>query len=136
MDDCLFCKIIDGEVPSHKVYEDNDVSAFLDINPVNPGHTLVVPKKHYENLYETPDEALAKLMAVVRKLAVSIRSGLNADGTNIEMHNDEISGQLISHTHIHIIPRFEGDKLKLFPRTEYKEGEIENITEKIRKQII
>ena len=110
MNDCLFCKIINGEMPSHKVYEDEDILAFLDINPVNPGHTLVVPKKHYENLYETPDEALAKLMAVVRKLAVSIRSGLNADGTNIEMHNDEISGQLISHTHIHIIPRFEGNK--------------------------
>lgn len=132
MNDCLFCKIINGEVSSYKVYEDDETLAFLDINPVNKGHTLVVPKKHYKNLYETPDDVLAKLMSVVKKLATSIKGSLDADGTNIEMHNDEIAGQLIEHTHIHIIPRFNGDNLSLWPRKQYGEGEIEETVEKIK----
>lgn len=132
MNNCLFCKIINGDVPSYKVYEDADTLAFLDINPVNHGHTLVIPKKHYENLYETPDEVLGKLMSVVKKLTTHIKEKLNADGTNIEIHNDKVAGQLIEHIHIHIIPRFNDDNLHLFPRKEYKEGEIEEVAEKIK----
>lgn len=132
MNDCLFCKIISGDMPSHKVYEDEHTLAFLDINPVNPGHTLVIPKKHYKNLYETPDEVLAKLMAVVHKLSISIKESLKAEGINIMMNNDPAAGQVIFHTHIHIVPRFENDGFKHWSGEPYKEGEIEKTAEKIK----
>lgn len=132
METCLFCKIIAGEIPSTKVYEDDTVLAFLDIHPVNIGHTLVIPKAHHTNLYETPDEDLAHIMAVVKKLSISIKSGLNADGINIEMNNDAPAGQLIFHTHIHIIPRFSDDGFTHWPSTRgYNEGEMAVVGDKI-----
>ena len=110
MKDCLFCKIIaHDEIPSTKVYENDSVYAFLDISPVNLGHTLVVPKKHYKNVYETPDEALAEMMSVAKKIATAIKSELKADGVNIIMNNDKTAGQIIFHSHLHVVPRYEGD---------------------------
>ena len=132
MDDCLFCKIINGDVLSHKVYEDENTLAFLDINPVNPGHTLVIPKKHYKNLYETPDDILAKLMPVVRKVAISIKKNLNAEGINIFMNNDPVAGQVIFHSHFHVIPRFEGDGFKHWKGKLYEEGEDEIVAKKLK----
>jgi len=132
MNDCLFCKIINGEISSDKVYEDDDTLAFLDINPVNNGHTLVIPKKHYKNLYETPDDVLCKLMVVVRKLVTSIKSSLNADGVNIIMNNDSAAGQVIFHSHIHIIPRFKEDGFKHWIGKPYKEGKAKDVAEKIK----
>ncbi len=106
---CLFCKIISGEMPSAKVYEDSIVLAFLDLNPVNIGHTIIVPKAHHINLYETPDSTLAQMMIAAKKISIAIKSALNTDGINIEMNNDPIAGQIIFHSHLHIIPRFSGD---------------------------
>ena len=107
--DCLFCKIIAGEIPSDKVYEDDTVFAFLDLHPLNIGHTLVVPKAHAANLYDTPDETLSNIATVIKKLSIAIKSTQSADGINIEMNNDPAAGQIIFHAHIHIIPRFSGD---------------------------
>ncbi len=134
--DCLFCKIIAGEIPSQKVYEDEHTLAFLDIHPVNIGHTLVIPKAHHTNLYETPDETLARMMVVVKKLSVAIKSAVGADGINIEMNNDPVAGQIIFHTHLHIVPRFSTDGFRHWKGArDYREGEMAEVGEKIKSII-
>lgn len=126
--DCLFCKIISGEIPSSKVYEDENVLAFLDINPVNHGHTLVVPKKHVTNIEEASEEQLAQLMSAVKKIGQSIKDALGVSGYNVMENNDSVAGQIIPHLHFHIIPRHEGDGLRLWPsRGSYEEGQAEEI---------
>ncbi|HEX6593592.1 MAG TPA: HIT family protein [Bacillota bacterium] len=108
-ENCLFCKIIDGEVPSAKVYEDEDVYAFLDISQVTKGHTLVVPKKHTQNIYETPKKVAKKLFAPVPKIANAIKETYQPVGLNI-LNNNEIHGdQTVFHLHFHLIPRYGED---------------------------
>jgi len=134
--DCLFCKIIAGEIPSAKVYEDEHSFAFLDLHPVNIGHTLVVPKAHHVNLYETPDETLSHIAVVVKKLSIAIKTAVNAQGINIEMNNDPVAGQVIFHTHIHIIPRFSGDGFEHWQGArDYAEGEAETVAAKIKMRL-
>lgn len=135
MNDCLFCKIIAGDIPADKVYEDDKIVAFLDINPVNPGHTLVVPKEHSLNLYDVSDEILKKMIVLIKNLSIAIKSAVKADGINIEMNNDPIAGQVIMHTHMHIVPRFEGDGFTHWRGTQYKEGEDKKVAEKIKKEL-
>lgn len=136
METCLFCKIIVGEIPCTKVYEDDTVLAFLDIHPVNIGHTLVIPKSHHTNLYDTPDETIAHMMVIAKKLSVAIKTAVSADGINIEMNNDAPAGQLIFHTHIHIIPRFSGDGLTHWPSARgYNEGEESEVAQKIKTHL-
>ena len=130
--DCLFCKIIKGEIPSAKVYEDKHSYAFLDIKPINPGHTLLVPKKHFANLYEMPDEILANLAPIIKKLGVAIKKAVSADGINIGMNNDPAAGQLVFHAHIHIMPRFKNDGHEHWHGTPYKnDAEIKTVAENI-----
>lgn len=131
--DCLFCKIIRGEIPSAKVYEDEHSFAFLDIKPINPGHVLLIPKKHSLNLYEMPDETLRELAPTIKKLSIAIKKAVNADGINIGMNNDPAAGQLVFHSHIHIIPRFVGDGHEHWHGAPYQEGEISEVAEKIKK---
>ena len=130
--DCIFCKIIRGELPSFKVYEDEKTIAFLDIKPVNAGHTMVVPKAHSHNIFDISPEDWEATTEVVRKLAIAIEKGLKADGVNIAMNNREHAGQVVDHPHVHIIPRFKGDGLKLMPQRSYETGEAESSAEKIR----
>ena len=132
MPDCLFCKIIRGEVPSFKVYEDEKTLAFLDIRPVNAGHTLVVPKNHATNIFDIVPEDWAAVSGTVRKLAIVIEKGVSADGVNIAMNNREHAGQVIDHPYVHIIPRFKGDGIKLMPQRQYEVNEAESTLEKIR----
>ena len=129
---CIFCKIIRGELPSYKVYEDEKTFAFLDIRPVNAGHTLVVPKNHSNNIFDIAPEDWAAVAETVRKLAIAIEKGTGADGVNIAMNNREHAGQIIDHPHVHIIPRFKGDGLKLMPQRQYETGEADAAAEKIR----
>jgi len=105
----IFSKIIAREIPAHIVYEDEHVIAFLDINPVNPGHTLVVPKEEQPNLLESSEEDLHRVMAVIRKLAPVILRSVRASGFNVTSNTGEASGQSVPHTHFHIIPRYEND---------------------------
>ena len=135
MNDCLFCKIIKEDIPSAKIYEDNETFAFLDINPVNPGHTLVVPKKHSHNLFDMGHAELCAVMKTTKKLAGAIKSALSADGINIEMNNDPAAGQIIFHAHLHIVPRFAGDGFKHWPGTPYKDGEDATVAKKIKEQL-
>lgn len=130
--DCIFCKIIDGEIPAHKVYEDDFTFAFLDINPNNHGHTLVIPKDHFENIYGLPDETLCRLMITVKKIALAVKNGMDADGVNIGMNNESAAGQLVNHAHVHIIPRFVNDGLIHWAAKTYLPGEAETAAKKIQ----
>lgn len=132
---CIFCKIIKGELPSHKVYEDEKTVAFLDIKPVNAGHTLVAPKAHSHNIFDIAAEDWSAAADVVRKLSIAIEKGVGADGVNIAMNNREHAGQVVPHPHVHIIPRFKGDGLKLMPQRNYDSGEAESSAEKIRSAL-
>ena len=107
---CLFCAICAGEIPSFKIYEDDEVFAFLDINPISEGHTLVVPKRHSANLLEAEPETLAKTISRVRLIAAHLKKALGCDGFNIMQNNGECAGQSVHHLHFHIIPRRDGDK--------------------------
>ncbi len=129
---CIFCKIIAGELPSSKVYEDADVLAFLDIKPVNPGHTLVIPKKHFESIHDTPDDVIAKMSVVAKKIAGIIQQKIGAEGVNIGMNNGRAAGQIVFHAHIHIMPRYGTDSFKLWMGKDYKAGERETVAEKIK----
>lgn len=105
----IFEKIIAGKIPANKIYEDKQTLAFLDADPINPGHTLVIPKEPYENIYEIPEAEFVAVMKTVRKLAPKIKNAVHADGININNNNDRAAGQEVFHYHVHIIPRFEGD---------------------------
>ncbi len=131
--DCIFCKIISGELPSYKVYEDENVLAFLDIAPVHPGHTLVIPKKHYANLEEIPEELLCEVIKVVKKLGKKMKDGLGIEGYEAMENNDPVAGQIIPHLHFHIIPRCTDDGLLTsWPQGKYAEGEAEEIVKKLK----
>jgi histidine triad (HIT) family protein len=107
--DCIFCKIVAGEIPSTRVYEDDATIAFMDIGPVVKGHTLVIPKKHYDPLTQTPPDVLARLIAVVQKIARAQLDGLRADGINVLQANGAAAGQVVPHIHFHVVPRFKTD---------------------------
>ena len=135
MSDDIFLKIIAGEIPAHKVYEDEYTYAFLDATPNNPGHTLVIPKERYKDIYEIPEEVLSHVMNTVKKVAIAVKKATNADGINIGMNNEPAAGQLVFHAHIHVIPRFKDDGLKHWGKKEYKEGEAEKVAESIRAEL-
>ena len=128
---CIFCEVIEGKRPAMNVYEDDDVLAFLDIMPVNKGHTLVVPKKHFINLYDLPEDELAKVMTAVKKIALAVKKGVQADGINIGMNNGLAAGQMIFHAHLHVIPRFKDDGLRHWPQKTYTGTEIQEYKDKI-----
>lgn len=132
MEDCIFCKIIAGEIPSTKVYEDDKVFCFLDIAPINKGHTLVIPKKHAENLYSIPRDDLAFCVEACQSMAKALKASLRCDGVNLGMNNEKPAGQLVLHAHFHVIPRYEGDGLKHWPGGAYAEGEAEELATKIQ----
>jgi len=133
--DCIFCKIVAGEIPSHKIYEDQDVLAFLDISPVHPGHALVIPKKHFDNLEEIDEASLAKVMNVVKKIGVALKAGLGYEGYNVQLNNDPVAGRIVPHLHFHLIPRLKDDGLRLWPQGKYEPGQAEEVAEKIKKAI-
>lgn len=132
MSDCIFCKIINGELPCVKVYEDADVMAFLDIHPVNFGHTLVVPKVHYINIFDTPADVLGKLMAVVKKITPAILKATGTNSFNLGVNNGAPAGQVIFHTHFHIMPRYDGDGYKMWGAKAYGPGEMDKLGEAIK----
>lgn len=133
MSDCIFCKIIRGDLPSYKIYEDEFVYAFLDIIPVNKGHILVVPKEHHENILDTPEELLCKIIETVKNIAPIALKAVGSEGFNLNVNNGAIAGQIVSHLHFHIIPRFQHDGHQLFQGGAYESGEAEKIQEEILK---
>lgn len=132
MSDCIFCKIAEKSLPSTSLYEDAYVYAFLDIHPINPGHTLVISKIHSATFLETTPEVIAHLFPCVQRIARAVKQGMRAQGVNVTINNDPAAGQVVGHFHVHIIPRFEGDGLSLWTGKAYGEGEIAHVAEKIK----
>jgi histidine triad (HIT) family protein len=134
--DCIFCKIINGEIPDYRVYEDNDFIATLDINPINLGHVLVIPKAHFANIFEAPEETITKIGSVIKKLAHAIKDGVKADGLNVVINNEKAAGQIIFHAHVHLIPRFEGDGFAHWHgKGDETKADFENTQEAIKKTL-
>jgi len=104
--ECLFCRIVRGEIPAKKVYEDQNSLAFLDINPRNPGHTLIIPKKHFETLFDVPDGEGGKLFSAIKKVATMVKNGTKSHGVSVAQNNGSAAGQIVAHLYFHIIPRF------------------------------
>jgi len=133
--DCLFCKIIAKQIPVDLIYENEKVVAFLDINPVNPGHLLVVPKVHSENIAMASDDDLIALTLAVKKLAPAVCAVASCAGWNLEVNNGNAAGQVIDHTHWHIVPRRAADGLKHWPGHPYAEGEAAKVAASIRANL-
>lgn len=133
--DCIFCKIVQGDVPSSRVYEDEQTLAFLDIHPVNPGHTLVIPKRHALNVFEIGSDDWMAVARTIHRVAPALEQALGADGVNLVMNNRENAGQVVGHAHMHVIPRFTGDGLRPWSHGSYKEGEAEAVLKKITESL-
>lgn len=112
-ENCIFCKIANGEIPSRTLYEDNDFRVILDLAPATKGHALILLKNHYKNLYEIEEETAAKVMPLAKKMAVEITQKLGCDGFNLMQNNNEIAGQTVFHFHMHLIPRYNNDNQNL-----------------------
>ena len=110
MDNCIFCRIANGEIPAAALYEDEDLRVILDLGPASKGHALILPKQHYANLYELPDELGAKVFAAAKKVGGRLVRALGADGLNVVQNNGTAAGQTVFHFHVHLIPRYEGGK--------------------------
>lgn len=132
-DDCLFCKIVSGEIPDQKVYEDEKVIGVLDIKPSSKGHLLAIPKKHSRNIFDIEESDLKDLIAAVKKMAIAVKETFGASGVNISMNNEKPAGQIIYHSHVHIVPRPENFVFKGGTHSQYKEGEKEEYRDKIKK---
>lgn len=136
MQSCIFCKIVKGEIPAVKVYEDEKVLAFMDINPINDGHTLVIPKKHAENIFEISPEDLSEVISVAHKIARAIKNSLNPEGLTVVQLNGRVAGQMVPHFHVHLIPRKEDDPLKIsWMMIPGDMGKIRTAAEKIKNNL-
>ncbi|MBR5590906.1 MAG: HIT family protein [Kiritimatiellae bacterium] len=117
MNDCIFCKIIKGEIPCFKIFEDDHAFAFLDINPIERGHTLVIPKFHAKELFFLPPEELAGVMPAIQRTATLLKKKLGCDGLALSQLNGEAAGQTVFHVHFHLIPRYAGTPIDWTPKT-------------------
>jgi len=135
-DDCIFCKIVAGEIPSVKVYEDSVVLAFMDTGPISDGHTLVIPKEHVEKLDQCSPELMAQVGQAVVKVANAVSKAIPSDGYNVLCNNGISAGQLVDHMHFHIIPRNTGDSVfNRWPAYEYPQGKAQKLAEKIKEYL-
>ena len=133
-DDCIFCKIAKKEIPANVVYEDDNVLGFLDVNPINSGHVLVIPKKHYQNLFDAPENTLQDLIVKVKIVAEALNK--ISEGVNVMQNNKRAAGQIIDHIHFHVIPRYLEDGLKHWPGKKYdSEDELKKTCEEIKKAV-
>ncbi|HHX80810.1 MAG TPA: HIT family protein [Acholeplasmataceae bacterium] len=131
---CVFCKIVQGEIPAYKVYEDDDILAFLDISQATPGHTLVIPKEHCENIFALEENKAANLMKVVTRLSKKLKVALNIDALNILNNSGQLAGQTVNHFHIHLLPRSENDGLIIkFSSNKLSETELKGLQKKLKE---
>ncbi len=126
---CIFCKIAAGEIPSTTLYEDDDFRVIMDIEPASKGHALILPKEHYTNLYELDDELAAKAMVLAKKMITKLTDILGCEGYNVLQNNGPVAGQTVFHFHMHLIPRYKEDDVKI----EWKHG---NLTEELKEEIL
>ena len=136
MDNCVFCKIVSGDIPSTVVYEDEEFKAIMDISPASRGHVIILTKNHFENLFELEDRCGSKLLPVARKIATAMKDELGCDGINFLQNNGKAAGQTVFHIHFHLIPRYKDDKVNIsWTNNQYKDGEAAEIAERISKLI-
>jgi len=140
MEDCVFCKIIKGELPSSKIYEDDELLAFMDIQPINKGHVLVIPKQHKELITELDNDIIGNMIVLATKINRAIRqSDITSEGINLSLADGEAAGQEVLHAHLHIIPRFRGDGFSfVFPKgyeNKPERNELDIISKKIQSHI-
>ncbi len=136
MDECIFCKIVKGDIPCAQVYADEKIIAFLDIAPISKGHTLIIPKVHYENLWEVPEDLGNDILRAMQKIGNGILKATGAQGLNVVMNNFPAAGQVIPHAHWHLIPRFKGDGLFKIVQGKYDSNdEIMALADKIKNNI-
>lgn len=136
MADCIFCKIIQGQIPCAKIYEDDRVLSFMDINPINAGHSLVIPKQHYDTLFQVSPEDLGHCIVVAQKVGIAAFKAVGAAGMNLLQNNYRAAGQLIDHVHFHIIPRFVEDGfITAWPGKPYPEGMMNQVLNKIKEAL-
>lgn len=131
---CVFCKIARNEAPASFVYEDRGVIAFLDARPINEGHTLLITREHYEDIYEVPDEEVGHLFKIVKKVAYAVKKSEKADGISIVQNNGRAANQVVFHLHVHIIPRYERQNSQRH-REIVEQSELDNVAARIRKFI-
>jgi len=136
MDDCIFCKIISGELPCNKIYEDEEILAFLDINPIAKGHTLVIPKKHCLDIFDIDDDSVEKVARVCKNISVAMQKGIGAEGINILHASKKVAQQTVFHFHMHVVPRFSDDSIKAFPKPAYSYDDASKIAEMISQVLI
>jgi histidine triad (HIT) family protein len=129
---CIFCDIVRGQGPAERLFEDELTLAFLDINPVNPGHALVIPKEHHATLLDLPDRLMGPLGVTCRRLGAALLAATGAGGLNLMMNNYRVAGQLIDHVHFHLVPRHAGDGLRHWPGRRAATAELRAVAEKIR----
>ena len=138
MSDCIFCKIINGDIPGHIIYENAHVRAFLDISQTTKGHVLVVPKTHAVDIFEMTPESMSHVFSVVPKLATALKKAFQCDGINIVNNNGEVAGQTVFHYHVHLIPRYPDDHFHIqFPNnmSDYTENDFANLKEVIINEL-
>lgn len=134
--DCVFCKIVAGKIPSYKIYEDNDILAFLDIGPISDGHTIVIPKEHYENIHSCSELVLSAIASKLGLICRAVIAGVDVDSYNVLCNNGQSAGQVVGHLHFHIIPRKSSDGvLSRWNVKKYQQGQAEIIAEKIKSKI-
>jgi diadenosine tetraphosphate (Ap4A) HIT family hydrolase len=133
---CIFCKIVRKQAPASIVYENESVMAFLDIRPLNMGHTLVIPKDHYIDIFDTPADLLGQIHQVSRQISVAVKKATNSDGVSIIQQNGKAAGQDIFHIHVHVVPRFQGQVLPRFSELkEVERAKLDAMAEKIRHHL-
>lgn len=136
MNNCVFCNIISGDIPSTVIYEDNDFKAIMDISPASKGHVIILTKKHFENLFQLEDNEAEKILVIARKIATAMKEELNCDGINFLQNNGKAAGQSVFHIHFHLIPRYEDDKVNIsWTPGKYNDGQAAELAEKISKRI-
>lgn len=136
MTDCIFCKIIAGEIPSNTIYEDEEFKVILDVNPATKGHALILPKTHYKDLYEIDEDAAARVMKLAKRLATHMTEVLKCDGFNLLQNNHEVAGQTVFHFHMHLIPRYlnaKNDDILIWSHETFTSGEMEEIRDALKQ---
>lgn len=133
-ENCIFCKIANGGIPSATLYEDDDFRVILDLGPASKGHALILPKEHYANLYELPDELAGKVLVLAKQMITKLSKILECDGYNVVQNNGEPAGQTVFHFHVHLIPRYQGDQVGLgWKMGELSDADKEEILSKIKE---
>lgn len=134
--DCIFCKIANGEIPSATIYENSDFRVILDVAPANRGHALIIPKEHFKDIFDIDAVTAGKLFSLATEVARAMKSVLHCDGLNIVQNNGLIAGQTVFHFHLHLIPRYEGDGIKLtWEQHESDSADLQELAKEIRKKI-